>query len=526
MHRRTFLSLVIVAFLSTAIFTAAAGQNERPERESNLEGFIYDVTTEEPVSGMIHIRGTPEMSFMLTIEVDETGVFEAHVPAGIWHIIVESRGYHPIEKRIEVVEGDPIGMRLGLEPVEDGQGEAPGAPDPNVFGKVMDEDGNPIKAIVAFLAPNDETVVLETQRDGKFSIPLPQGAFPYEVRARGYDPVRGIVDVPATGSIRLPIVMEKTDDSETPEHGVLFGKVVDPEGNPIPGAMIFLEPMPTDRVIRPQPTPVETSSGRDGTFKIRLRFGMYMMMVEAEGFHPYCMELAVTPDDPEVRAFVEMEPMEMECPLDFKIHFEYVDSNSDGTFEKIHLTVNIDMDEEPELVLTIIDRNGDGNPESIIFDMDIPHDLIVHVMEVIKMKIGFLPPFLKERFDDDYDRDHMGDRDDWKETKEEGKERIRDHRERLRDWVKEKREELKDEKDDEKEEWKEKKNEQKDDKKEEKEREKDNDPSDGKGTKEKSSILASEGTVSGMLLAIGVLLIVVLIIAITGYAIRKKKDRF
>lgn len=67
----------------------------------------------------------------------------------------------------------------------------------------------------------------------------------------------------------------------SPLYGVVMGTAMSPSGMPVAGAVVSAFPVEGDRIA---PNPVEAQVDRDGTFRLRLRFGQYLVRVSAPGF--------------------------------------------------------------------------------------------------------------------------------------------------------------------------------------------------------------------------------------------------
>lgn len=395
MSKRATLAFVATFLLSTVLFANVIGQEENPPPEPNLIGVVLDAETTRPISAMITIRGTLEQSFMYTLETDDRGHFEGNFPTGTLFIMVESEGYESQKKEVQIGERGPLEMKFLMKELTD-------IPEPNVFGQMTSPDGEVMNGVVAFFRDNRDGVKIETGRDGSFKLFLAPGEYKWIAESEGFERIDGTIVVPREGEVRLLISMEKPIPNDV-RYGIVAGMVTNMEGEPLPGAHATFMPMrprtdPTSDaagMVRPTPEmePFFIRTERDGSFMIRLPLGMYLMEVNAEHHHPVMMDIALTPDHPEVRVMVEMEWFDDEPfrPHNIKVHLDYLDSNSDGNPEKLVLSVEINGDDSPDIYLEMIDRDSDGNPESVKFDMNVPMDRLMDIMNTVMERLSYMP---------------------------------------------------------------------------------------------------------------------------------------
>ncbi len=497
MSNRATLAFVATLLLTTVLFANVIGQQERPPQEPDIIGKVLDAETSRPLFARITIHGTPEQSFMISIETDDRGYFEALLPTGTLFILVEARGYVSQRKEIQLEEDEQIEMKFLMKELTD-------TPEPNVFGQMISPDDQVMNGVVAFFKDNRDGIKIDTERDGSFSLHLEPGVYKWVARAEGIDPVDGTVTVPREGEVRLMITMEKPIPDDI-RYGMVVGKVVNMEGEPLPGAhVIFMPMMPgydqdPEAMVRPVPDHFSTETDRSGSFKIRLPFGIYMMEVNAEHHHPVMMDIALSPDGPEVRVMVEMEWFDEEPfrPHNIKVHFDYFDSDSDGNPEKLVISVDINNDDVHDIYLEMIDRNSDGNPESVKFHMDVPMERLMDIMNKVMEQLSYMPqirpPVPEEPYWDD-DMEFPGP-DGYPGMEDEGESPIDPEAlDRLRELFGI-----------------------------EEETENDEDIIEGSETSAKGSKNAISDDLPAILAAIGVLMIIVSALVIGGYLLRLKK---
>ncbi|MGA1872538.1 MAG: hypothetical protein ACMUHY_02610, partial [Thermoplasmatota archaeon] len=236
------------------------------------------------------------------------------------------------------------------------------------------------------------------------------------------------------------------EEPEPPEQrwGVLYGHVMTPERKPVAGAHLLIHRMmrtpepviledgtvvepevsPDDSTARPgipedperppedpdgpdsrperPPEPLTIMTDREGMFKVRLPFGAYVIEARARGFHPAEQMVRITPDRPEMRVLIVMEPFEKEPERPggrMKIAFNMIDENSDGNPEKVFFGADLNGDGIHEIEYHMVDRNSDGDPESVEWVLDIPMEMWERIMGMVMMFIknhhgewGEMPP--------------------------------------------------------------------------------------------------------------------------------------
>ncbi len=421
----------------------------------------------------------------------------------------------------ELREGATLEMKILMEPKESDE-----APESNVYGHVFDIEENPIHAFIVFYNDHTDGLKVESDRSGMFNLHMAPGTYRWKASAEGFNPEDGELDVPREGETRVIIMLKRVE--EKPPMGAIHGMVVNLENEPIPGAHIIFMALETPRDpsiegdggVHGAPDMVfEIESGRDGTFAIKLPLGMYMMEAYAEGYGPYMMEIALTPDHPEAKAFIEMEWVGHEEEFkepNIRLSLEMTDEDSDGNPEKLHIVVHIDDNEDPDLVFMMIDRNSDGNPESVKFEMDMEKHLVVYVLEMIfnrmDMQMGYPPVPEEPYWEEDWDRDGDGVPDDpnndgqWDDNREPipGEEGTPPEAiERLKDLMGVEEEEPLDA---------------------DGEAAASEDENDDQNTvSDKGSDSNNNGKIPAMVGAIGILLVVVTLVVLAGYMIRIKK---
>jgi hypothetical protein len=186
---------------------------------------------DEPVVAKIWFGGRYGAE-KVTVQSDEEGRFSTALPrSGDWYLEVEAED-PPVQTEISAVEVEP-----------DGSGEAAWVeihlPDTRVAGRVVDEEGRGVRALVNAVPGEDQTMVQKTSEDdGSFEVRgLPEGLVSVEAVARHPRSPRMVLQSKrriltlSEGSEPSPI--ELVLESQKP----LNGRVMSPDG-PVPGARL------------------------------------------------------------------------------------------------------------------------------------------------------------------------------------------------------------------------------------------------------------------------------------------------
>lgn len=407
MSSRVIMSAIAMLLISSVLMAGAVSR-EGPEQETepNVIGKVLDAKTETPLAAHVSLHGSSEQSWKFDLRTDDQGIFRAHVPPGKVFMIVESEGYFTQRSEHSLREGGILELRVVMEkrPVDD-------VKDENVFGHMMDLAGNPVSGTVIFHNEKTDGIKVRTDGSGMFKVHLAPGEYRWKAVSEGFHTSDGGLEVPREGEVRIMINLEPLEREE-PVFCFIAGMVTDLDGEPIGGAQIIfmsMEPIPDeDGPIHPEREMIfDILSERDGSFKIEIPPGLYMVEVHMEGFHPYFMEIALTPEHPEAKAHIEMERMEEEEPWEepnIRMFLEMTDEDSDGNPERIFVEVHVNEDDEPDLVLEMTDENSDGDPDSVRFHMDLPKDMIAFVMMLLKERMGGenkMPPLPDMPYPDD-----------------------------------------------------------------------------------------------------------------------------
>ncbi|GEM_PF-6172804 len=194
------------------------------------------------------------------LETTEDGKFEKLLPVGVYKILVKARGYAPRAFKVPVEAMKKVVVKFQLV-----KGPEIGA----FAGKVVSYEGKPLAAVIRFINSNIPEITTNPET-GEFSKILPPGEYEIEVAAKGYAPRRFKIPVLAGRKTKVTFKLVKQG-----RIGAFAGKVLDMNGNPIPGATIqFADPrIPTVKV-----------DPKTGEFFIKLPAGTYDIKISAPGF--------------------------------------------------------------------------------------------------------------------------------------------------------------------------------------------------------------------------------------------------
>ncbi|MFO8051186.1 MAG: carboxypeptidase-like regulatory domain-containing protein [Thermoplasmatota archaeon] len=363
------------------------------EEETSIHGVMYDEGIDTPVHGFVYLHND---HFETKVETDRSGSFKVQVRPGLYFWLAEARGYVSQRGKIEVPE-EGVRLKIAMSPEE-------GEPEANLFGFMhVARTERPVRGTVTIWNENHQTMA-RSDENGKFQLLLRPGEYRWSAMARGFEPNRGTVEVSSEGT-RLNIGMVPLKE----RFGVVTGRVMGPEEEPLPGSrVVFRRLMREDRSeygeaggvhgdpdidestpgMEPEGRPGEilftAETNERGVFKIRLPFGAYRVIVHHPGFHPWKDTIRVTAEEPEIKMRIVLEPMEQEEVNRIKITMNKKDENSDGNFELIHFEADLDGDGVIDLSYHIVDRNSDGDPESVEWTIDMPPEMVERIMALLR----------------------------------------------------------------------------------------------------------------------------------------------
>ncbi len=345
----------------------------------NVTGVLLDSATGEGVVGKLYFVGPDGNEVAITTVSGEDGAFRLQLDPGTYVYKVDARGYEGTRGQL-VVGREAVTLSIELEPVSN-------EPENNVFGRVISGvDRSPLMAGVYIYSDNKDVVTqLRTDREGKFSCLLRPGTYMYMVKAEGFEPMDGRFVLEEDGSARLQIVMKPIRKDEDPDKLVpVYGKIMGRDGALVEHALVTISPViireprineepgdhiPEDGVMPlerfPEPIMLEVEGGE---FKLELAPGMYEVYVEARGYQEFRSTYGIRGQE---RFYMEilLRPFVERPDRGASISIKYLDENSDGNPDHIHIEVDVDQDGVLEILFDYRDRNSDGNPDSMILEI-------------------------------------------------------------------------------------------------------------------------------------------------------------
>ncbi|MCK5774503.1 MAG: hypothetical protein KAH57_12010, partial [Thermoplasmata archaeon] len=210
------------------------------------------------------------------------------------------------------------------------------------------------------------------------------GTYMYTAKAEGFEPLDGRFVLEEDGTARLGIVMKPIREEEPPKRVPVYGKIMGPEGELVEFALVTIFPAmirepginedpevnaPEDGVMPPERIPEpRTLEVEGGEFKLELAPGMYEVFVEARGYQEFWSTYAIRGQE---RFYMEilLMPFEERPDRGASISIKYLDKNSDGNPDHIHIEVDTNHDGVLEILFDYKDVNSDGNPDSMILEM-------------------------------------------------------------------------------------------------------------------------------------------------------------
>ncbi len=266
-----------------------------------FDGRVLSAATAAPIpdAELTFSRGGVAAS----VQAARDGVFHFQPPAaGRWLLATASAPGH-----------FPFAPEWGFSPVQ--LDAAPGkhvrglevflAPATEIDGLVVDEDGAPVPGAEVHLrgAGGGKAVLITipgrwvADARGVFRAAAPQGSV-LEARKQGYYPGHARVDLHAVVDGRIRITLGAAWAGSEPQKAALAGRVVGPDGQPIPGALVEAGRTQGWGYVG---TPVaQALTDADGRFRIdELDRSPHVLRARAEGYQPGVVG-RILPGSPEV----------------------------------------------------------------------------------------------------------------------------------------------------------------------------------------------------------------------------------
>ncbi len=423
---RRSLALLLAMLMVVPVSLLVMGE-EGERAVPNVTGVLIDSVTGEGVVGILYFVGPDGNEVIVTVESGEDGTFRLFLDPGTYTYEVNARGYQGTRGQL-VVGREAVTLSIELEP-------ASSEPENNVFGRVISgEDRSPLMAGVYIYSENKDAVTrLRTDRGGKFSCLLRPGTYMYTVKAEGFEPQDGRFVLEEDGSVRLEIVMKPIRNDDDPNKMVpVYGKIMGPEGELVEYALVTIfsamrsdpeiydeprdynqeeEVMPQERF--PEPIVLEVEGGE---FKLELVPGMYEVSVEARGYQEFWSMYEIPLNE---RFYMEimLRPFMERPDRGPSISIKYLDENSDGIPDHIHIEVDMDHDGVLEILFDYRDKNSDGNPDEIQLEINDGSgelmELLMMLLEMYQWDMNYEDPvpYPDEPWDDEGwdDLDGYGD---------------------------------------------------------------------------------------------------------------------
>ncbi len=335
-------------------------------------------------------------------QTGDEGKFDVELPYAGYVVEAEARGYQAGRAEFKITADNPRAeVKIVLTPISTNDTEVG-----IVHGIVMTENNRGIPGAIVVIAPlravsdkEPERIKTQTDENGKFSLRLPYGAYAARSEARGFQAGEAEFKIYAEQpETRVQIILLPLD--EQPEIGIVHGFVYAGKERGIPGALVTITPItmprPMDGEMKVDPStgmypdkwiePFTTTTDESGKFSLRLPYGGYYAIAEAKGFNPGKAEFKITPEVPETRLVIALEPIQDgEVKEGRTVSFKMVDRDSDGNPEYVHLMVEMNGMAPPEVLIEITDKDSDGNPESTVFEINVEPRLQKMVMALIQM---------------------------------------------------------------------------------------------------------------------------------------------
>jgi protocatechuate 3,4-dioxygenase beta subunit/biopolymer transport protein ExbD len=202
---------------------------------------------------------------------DSEGHFELKIPKlkyeGEKWLWVSADGFETKLVLVNLTRGSRVDLAIKLGPGAD------------AFGRVVDEKGKPLKGVDIWTSIGTSVMPsVKTDERGRYvckGLSPKVGEYIIHANLQGYESSWVKVKVERPGRINLPDIVMR----ESPT-GTIEGRVTDQQGNPIPSATIEVG-LSLSMSYR-----VETSSDKNGDFKLDVHEGDLFVAAGAKGFSP------------------------------------------------------------------------------------------------------------------------------------------------------------------------------------------------------------------------------------------------
>ncbi|HLE96887.1 MAG TPA: carboxypeptidase regulatory-like domain-containing protein, partial [Candidatus Thermoplasmatota archaeon] len=301
-------AVAVAATGATVAFTLDAVDS------GELDVLVID-SNGQPVDGADVVVRTPDGDEAASGETDDDGEVEFDLAHGLYYITAGKRGWSKGEAKIEFTpQDDRVKIQLARE-----------AGDATVRVTVLDVGGDPVEGATVTAnswsdAGQSRTATGTTDGDGEVDLAVLAGYGNVQVRHNRYN--SGWADFDARGgSADVTVTVER----RPPTDARLEGTVTDEDGDPVPGATVYVrrnyyccyayasadaaeskavaaEPaVAEDRMAMPYYCcdDLQTTTDEDGTYEIDVYSGDLLVEVHARGYAVETVRVVVKPDETE-----------------------------------------------------------------------------------------------------------------------------------------------------------------------------------------------------------------------------------
>lgn len=230
-----------------------------------LTGKVYDIETDQPVSGTIEF----EQEGVWPVQVGRNGVYKTELPVGSYTMEFEVPAYYKATEVVVIEKNKTTQKDIALRPVVT-------ETDGKVSGTVTDANtGDGLQAEITVVEGNYSPG--SSNAEGAYSITLPEGTYTLKFQKAGYIPATQTAVVKIGETTVLPVTLKPKPIS------TITGKVTNTkDGSPLAATISF----PNSDIESIQCDP-------NGIYKTDIEPGTYEVQAEYEGFIPQAFPVIV-----------------------------------------------------------------------------------------------------------------------------------------------------------------------------------------------------------------------------------------